>query len=121
MPYDGQYWEYRKSPKYKWRVPDKYLNTKDAIFHAKMAWKIVRGEIRGSDTFWLASVAKDEYEWLGDGDHEFHEDVFESGERFRLIYDPVTSAGVYCTQCGIYCEYANWAKDFQCWACENGY
>ena len=116
----GQIWEYRKSADKHWKVPDRFLYKREAVFHTKMAWEIIHGEFRGEDLFWTAKVVRDEDGSL-DITNEFSEDVFESGERFRLIYDPAQDADVYCTQCGRLFPYAIWKPKFECWGCVNGF
>ena len=121
MVANGQIWEYRRDPKYSWRVPDKHRYTKNAVFHTKMAWQIVGGEFRGTDLFWTLKVIRDEDGWLDTDTHTFSEGVFETGKRFRLIYDPAQDSGVFCGQCGQFYPYANYRPDFACWGCRNGY
>lgn len=117
----GQIWEYRKSPNYNWKVPDEHLGTRRAIYHTKMAWRIEGGEFRGTELWWVAEVIRDEDGWLDADAHEFRDEVFESGDRFRLIYDPAADEGVYCGKCGRFFPYASWKSDFACWGCRNGY
>ena len=117
----GQIWEYRQSPDRSWKVPDKLLYERSAVYHTRMAWLIVSGELRSNDLFWTAKVIRDEDGFLNTDTHEFAEDVFETGERFRLIYDPAQDSDVYCTQCGRLYPYASWKPDFACWGCRNGF
>ena len=117
----GQIWEYRRGPDRSWKVPDKLLYEKRAVFHTKMAWQIVSGTIRGDNFWWLAKVVRDEDGFLNIDTHEFSQEVFDSQERFRLIYDPAQANGVYCTQCSKLYPYANWMPSFECWACRNGF
>lgn len=118
----GQIWEYRRDPKISWRVPDNLLYDRNAVYHSRIAWKILRGEIRGDDFFWHAKVIRDEDKFFGvDLIHEFAQEAFDKQERFRLIYDPAQDNGVYCGQCGRFYPYASWKPDFKCWGCRNGF
>ena len=117
----GQIWEYRRDPGDSWLVPDKLLYKASVVFRVRMAWQIVSGEFRGSDLYWIAKVVRDEDGFLGDATHPFKEEVFENGERFRLIYDPAQDSDVYCTQCGKLYPYAVWRPNFACWECRSGF
>ena len=123
MVSSNQIWEYRRDPKYSWEVPDEHLYTKNAIYHTRMAWVILGGEIRGTDFFWTAKVIRDEIGFLEIATtHTFAEEVFKSEERFRLIYDPSTDkSGIFCTRCGDFYPYAAWKPSFECWGCRSGF
>jgi len=61
------------------------------------------------------SEGKDEYDIL----YEEMVDLVDNDGLARV--DIVEEAGATCTKCKKHFEYADFAVDFQCWACKNGY
>jgi hypothetical protein len=50
-----------------------------------------------------------------------YEDMVDLIDKDRLALIEIDRLGAICKKCNKHFEYANFAVDFRCWACKNGY